>query len=515
MISSTPLHIAVVVHLGWGHVRPMCALVAKLVRLRDADVTFMTTCQMFDKTVEEIARNFEHGEDALQSRIRVIGLQIDETNMFDEEVVGKSFEDQLQKLQDAQPAYCSAKQTNIPALKAPDALIVDALGYQFFQIARRNAPGLKIIASLPSALFVLYDLIGLHGPDSQPMLKKKIDDIAQKTGKTVREVAGEVVGVPSEELKQVPGLPPIYDYENYTQQPILSSPAIGYLHYTISIIVQEADGLMSASMAHFEPPEILEAFDKFLSVRSCALHLLGPLLPETRREAEVERMELSKSPEIASFMENVLQKHGRRSMVYVSFGTVFWTTQPDMVWTFLDVLMDRNIPFIMAQASPFCQFPEEVAAKVKASGIGLITPWAPQQAILEHPATGWFLTHAGFNSIIESIHAGIPMICWPFTGDQPMNTIHLTENLDVAYELFEVRTGTSGLKPAYRTGKVPVGTLEAVRSEAHAVLEQAFGTDGARKRENIRKLREVALTLWNDGGAAQVAAKRLLEYISS
>ena len=39
----------------------------------------------------------------------------------------------------------------------------------------------------------------------------------------------------------------------------------------------------------------------------------------------------------------------------------------------------------MAQASPLRHFPDDVAKKVEASGTGLITTWAPQQAILEHP----------------------------------------------------------------------------------------------------------------------------------
>ena len=107
-----------------------------------------------------------------------------------------------------------------------------------------------------------------------------------------------------------------------------------------------------------------------------------------------------------------------------------------------------------------------------------------------------------------------PRICWPFEADQPLNTIHLTENLDVAYELLEVRTG-DGLRPIYRTGRAPTGTLEAVRTEASAVLEKAFGEDGWRKRENIRKLREVALGLWNEDGEARVAAKELLSSLTA
>ena len=101
-------------------------------------------------------------------------------------------------------------------------------------------------------------------------------------------------------------------------------------------------------------------------------------------------------------------------------------------------------------------------------------------------------------------------ICWPFHADQPTNAIHLTENLDIAYELLEVRTG-QGLKPIYRTGKAPTGTLDAVREEAHCVFEQAFGEDGEHKRSKIQCLQESFADAWKEEGPADLALQRFLE----
>lgn len=91
-------------------------------------------------------------------------------------------------------------------------------------------------------------------------------------------------------------------------------------------------------------------------------------------------------------------------------------------------------------------------------------------------------------------------ICWPFSADQPVNAIHLEENLKVAYEVFEVRTGP-GLQPLYR-GKKPEGTIDAVRREARAVLAKAFGEDGKKKRENLKQLNAKIAEAWGEGGAA-------------
>ena len=103
-----------------------------------------------------------------------------------------------------------------------------------------------------------------------------------------------------------------------------------------------------------------------------------------------------------------------------------------------------------------------------------------------------------------------PRICWPFIADQPTNAARLSCLLDVAYELFEVRTGESGLKPIHRLGRAPVGTIEAVREEAHTVLDKAFGADGARKRANAQALAREAAKAWDEEGPARRDLRRFV-----
>lgn len=47
--------------------------------------------------------------------------------------------------------------------------------------------------------------------------------------------------------------------------------------------------------------------------------------------------------------------------------------------------------------------------------------WAPQQEILKHPATGGFMSHCGWNSTLESMVAGVPMLTWPLGAEQRVN----------------------------------------------------------------------------------------------
>nr|GEU56240.1 7-deoxyloganetin glucosyltransferase-like [Tanacetum cinerariifolium] len=69
------------------------------------------------------------------------------------------------------------------------------------------------------------------------------------------------------------------------------------------------------------------------------------------------------------------------------------------------------------------------------SGRGLLVGWCPQEQVLNHPSIGGFLTHSGWNSTLESISSGVPMICWPFFADQQVNCWLSCNKWGVAMEI--------------------------------------------------------------------------------
>lgn len=94
--------------------------------------------------------------------------------------------------------------------------------------------------------------------------------------------------------------------------------------------------------------------------------------------------------------------------------------------------------------------------------------------------------------------------------------MNLTVNLNVAYELFEVRNGKLGLSPLIRLGNMsPSGTVEAVRREVRDILRKAIGEDGKIKRMNAEQIGAELVRSWNIGNVCHAELVKLLSYLDA
>ncbi|CAL9751077.1 unnamed protein product, partial [Musa acuminata subsp. burmannicoides] len=80
---------------------------------------------------------------------------------------------------------------------------------------------------------------------------------------------------------------------------------------------------------------------------------------------------------------------------------------------------------------PLCYLPEGFLERTKDAGL-VVPQWAPQAEVLRHGSTGGFLTHCGWNSVLESLACGVPMIAWPLYAEQRMNAVMLAEAVAAA-----------------------------------------------------------------------------------
>ncbi|KAE8720591.1 DNAJ heat shock family protein [Hibiscus syriacus] len=95
---------------------------------------------------------------------------------------------------------------------------------------------------------------------------------------------------------------------------------------------------------------------------------------------------------------------------------VSWVVRPDMVmW------------------SPGIILPEDYYKEI--GNRGLMVNWCDQDQVLSHPSVGAFLTHCCWNSTLESISGGKPVICWPFFDEQPTNCLYLSNQWGIGIEI--------------------------------------------------------------------------------
>ncbi|KAJ1382142.1 UDP-glycosyltransferase family, conserved site [Sesbania bispinosa] len=136
-----------------------------------------------------------------------------------------------------------------------------------------------------------------------------------------------------------------------------------------------------------------------------------------------------------------LEAQPQRSVLYVSFGstTPLKWEQLMEIWHGLVNSKKRFLwvirPDIVAKQEDHV-VPVEVEEGTKDRGF--IVGWAPQEEVLAHEAIGGFLTHSGWNSTLESVVAGVPMICWPYFADQQINSRFVGEVWKLGLDMKDV-----------------------------------------------------------------------------
>ncbi|XP_057983748.1 7-deoxyloganetic acid glucosyltransferase-like [Malania oleifera] len=123
-----------------------------------------------------------------------------------------------------------------------------------------------------------------------------------------------------------------------------------------------------------------------------------------------------------------LNSQAPKSVIYISFGSIVVLNRTQLleIW---HGLVNSGKPYLWAlrrdavigeEAADQEQIPSELEEGVR--GRGCVVGWAPQEEVLAHWALGGFLTHSGWNSTLESMVAGVPMICWPQLVDQQVSS---------------------------------------------------------------------------------------------
>ncbi|KAH7651726.1 UDP-glucuronosyl/UDP-glucosyltransferase protein [Dioscorea alata] len=242
-------------------------------------------------------------------------------------------------------------------------------------------------------------------------------------------------------------------------------------------------------------PTVLNALRSMLTI---PIYTIGPLFLLSKHNVP--------SGPVSSLSSNLwkedttcldwLDKKGKASVLYVNFGSITVLSKNQLVefaWglanskcEFLWVLRSDLVKEKNYSGDDMEEFLEETRER------GLVVSWCPQEVVLEHAAVGGFLTHSGWNSTLESLSGGVPMISWPFFAEQPTNCRFACNEWGVGMEI------GSGVER---------GEVEKV------VREMMGGEKGWEMRKKAMEWKELALKACEIGGQSLVNLESVVKEV--
>lgn len=289
------------------------------------------------------------------------------------------------------------------------------------------------------------------------------------------------------ELLGIPGITSSVRISDVPSHLLLDPSAFMYGYFIRhSNRIRDASGILLNTFYELEKDAIDAATTEFLSQTRLSSQKrpliipVGPLLPfdifqpnsDSNRSDDHEAIRWLNTQSIAS-------------VIYVSFGSIAVHSNAQLHEMALG-LEASGRPFLWvvrpANDSSMAD-PEEVLPAgftARTSGRGKVISWAPQLEVLCHPSIGGFLSHCGWNSTLEGICTGVPMVCWPMGAEQKLNCRFLVDKAKAGLEVAKNRDGFV--------------EMEALKSAIRQLMKEEGnqGEDSMIMKRNMQELRHAA-----------------------
>lgn len=195
------------------------------------------------------------------------------------------------------------------------------------------------------------------------------------------------------------------------------------------------------------------------------------------------------------------------SVIYVCFGTVskFPPSQLAEIAMGLEASGQQFIWVVRKDEEESKNedwLPDGFEERIKGKGL-IIRGWAPQVMILEHEAVGGFVTHCGWNSTLEGISAGLPLVTWPIFAEQFYNEKLVTDVLKIGVGV--------GVQQWVRL----VGDYIKKEAIEKAVREITVGEKAEEMRSRANALGVMARKAIEEGGSSYTDLNALIEELKS
>ncbi|KAG0518683.1 hypothetical protein BDA96_09G197600 [Sorghum bicolor] len=198
-----------------------------------------------------------------------------------------------------------------------------------------------------------------------------------------------------------------------------------------------------------------------------------------------------------------LDKNSPLSVVYLCFGSLTHVSEAQLHEVALGLEASKR-PFLWVIRSETWVPPEGWKDRVGNRGL-VVTGWAPQTVILVHRAVGVFVMHCGWNSVLETVVAGVPVLTWPMVFEQFITERFVTKVLAIGERLWAEDAGVRSTR-FEEHGLVPA---EAVAQALAKFMEPGGAGDVARSR--VKELSAKAHAAMAEGGSSHRDLRRMID----
>ncbi|XP_057541872.1 anthocyanidin 3-O-glucosyltransferase 5-like [Amaranthus tricolor] len=449
MVIPTKPHAALLASPGMGHLIPMIELANRFIIHHDFHVTIFMV-------------SMEPNLDPLH-KSNILNQPINTPTLYD--LVVLPYVDSSAKIDPSNKILTRLAimmRGYIPSLRSelrsmehnPTLLVVDLFGTEFLNLA--DEFNMVKYVCIPSNAWFLAETIWV------PFLDKQIKHVGPLYIPGCKRVEYDDILDPVFDPKNS-------DYDDYVR---------------IGVEIGKADGVLVNTWEDLEPKtlyslrnnkELRKMFDK-------SVYPVGPLVRPVRPEC------------LGGELLEWLNEQPKESVLYVSFGsggTLSSQQTIELAWG----LEMSNQRFIWVLRPPIehdragalfhaMDGQDQIISLYLPHGfltrthnLGKVIPmWAPQTEILAHCSIGGFLSHCGWNSTLESLVNGVPIIAWPLYAEQNMNATLMVDEIRVAIRSKELPTkgvvSREEIKSMITKIMVDVGGFE-IRSRVKEVQQYA------------------------------------------
>ncbi|KAL5544265.1 hypothetical protein UlMin_008049 [Ulmus minor] len=237
----------------------------------------------------------------------------------------------------------------------------------------------------------------------------------------------------------LPGLPPL----GFSEMPSFLVQPQNHSAYLALIMekfgrLEENDWVFCNSFEELES-ELVKALEGLWPLK-----MVGPMVPSAYLDQQIEGDKAYGANLWKPSTEQTLtwlDKNPLKSVIYISFGSMADVSSKqveEIAWG------------LKASEKPFLWVLKEPEKKLSNGFLdstgerGLVVNWCNQLEVLAHKAVGCFVSHCGWNSALEAISLGVPIVAVPQWSDQPMNAKFVEEVWGVGVRAMRNEEGIVG-----------------------------------------------------------------------